>query len=106
MISFTDERIKAAYITYKSPGGNTNQIKGYQVKPTGKGPFPTVLIVHENRELNPHFEAVARRAAVAGFLTFAPNALNPWGGYPGNDEDGKVLHSFKKGTPIQIESLE
>ncbi|MFT6067917.1 MAG: carboxymethylenebutenolidase [Bacteriovoracaceae bacterium] len=91
MISFTDDRIKAKYVTYKSPGGNAPTIKGYLVQPKGSGPFPTVLIVHENRGLNPHIEDVARRAAAEGFLAFAPDALSPLGGYPGNDEDGKVM---------------
>ncbi len=91
MISFTDERIKAKYISYDSPGGNADKIKGYLVTPKGSGPFPAVLIVHENRGLNPHIEDVARRAATEGFLAFAPDALSPLGGYPGNDEDGKVM---------------
>lgn len=91
MISFTDDRIKAKYVTYKSPGGNAPTIKGYLVQPKGTGPFPTVLIVHENRGLNPHIEDVARRAAAEGFLAFAPDALSPLGGYPGNDEDGKIM---------------
>jgi len=61
------------------------------VKPEGEGPFPTVLVVHENRGLNPYIEDVARRAAVEGFLTLAPDGLSPIGGYPGNDDDGKVM---------------
>jgi carboxymethylenebutenolidase len=91
MISFTDERIKAKYVTYSSPGGNADKIKGYLVQPTGKGPFPAVLVVHENRGLNPYIEDVARRLASEGFLAFAPDALSAVGGYPGNDEDGKVM---------------
>ncbi|MCI4661305.1 MAG: dienelactone hydrolase family protein [Neomegalonema sp.] len=92
-ISFTDERIKATYVSYPSPGGNGEQIRGYLVQPTGEGPFPVVLIVHENRGLNPHIEDVARRAAVAGFLALAPDALTPLGGYPGNDDDGKAMQA-------------
>ncbi|MBK27123.1 MAG: dienelactone hydrolase [Halobacteriovorax sp.] len=91
LISFTDERIKAKYVEYDSPGGNSGKMRGYLVQPKGKGPFPAVLIVHENRGLNPHIEDVARRAATEGFLAFAPDALYPLGGYPGNDDDGKVM---------------
>jgi len=61
------------------------------VQPTGDGPFPAVLVIHENRGLNPHIEDVARRAAVAGFLALAPDGLAPVGGYPGNDDDGRDL---------------
>ena len=67
-ISFTDERIKATYVDYPSPGGTAESIRGYLVRPAGEGPFPAVLIIHENRGLNPYIEDVARRAAVAGFL--------------------------------------
>lgn len=92
-ISFTDKRIKANYVTYESPGGNAKTIRGYLVQPVGtnKGPFPAVLVVHENRGLNPYVEDVARRLAAKGFLAFAPDALSPAGGYPGNDDDGKVM---------------
>ena len=61
-ISFTDERIKAQYVTYPSPGGNSGTMRGYLVQPKGNGPFPSVLVVHENRGLNPYIEDVARRA--------------------------------------------
>jgi carboxymethylenebutenolidase len=91
MISFTDSRIKATYVDYDSPGGTSGKMRGYLVQPAGKGPFPAVLVVHENRGLNPHIEDVARRAAVEGFLAFAPDGLAPIGGYPGNDDDGKVM---------------
>ena len=91
MVSFTDERIKATYVTYDSPGGNSGTMRGYLVKPAGDGPFPSVLVIHENRGLNPYIEDVARRAAVEGFLTLAPDGLSPIGGYPGNDDDGKVM---------------
>jgi carboxymethylenebutenolidase len=66
-------------------------MKGYLVKPAGDGPFPAVVVIHENRGLNPYIEDVARRAAVEGFLALAPDGLSPIGGYPGNDEDGKVM---------------
>lgn len=90
-ISFTDERIKPQYIEYDSPGGTSGKMRGYLVKPAGKGPFPAVLVVHENRGLNPYIEDVARRVAVEGFLALAPDGLSPIGGYPGNDDDGKVM---------------
>ena len=90
-ISFTDDRIKARYLEYDSPGGSSGKMRGYLVKPTGEGPFPAVLVVHENRGLNPYIEDVARRLAVEGFLALAPDGLFPIGGYPGNDDDGKVM---------------
>ena len=90
-ISFTDQRIKASYVTYPSPGGNSGTMKGYLVQPAGNGPWPVVLVIHENRGLNPYIEDVARRAAVAGFLALAPDGLSPVGGYPGNDDDGRTL---------------
>lgn len=90
-ISFTDERIKARYVEYDSPGGTSGKMRGYLAKPAGDGPFPAVLVIHENRGLNPYIEDVARRAAVEGFLSLAPDGLSPIGGYPGNDEDGKVM---------------
>ena len=92
-ISFTDTRIKARYVTYPSPGGSSGQMRGYLVQPSGNGPFPTVLVIHENRGLNPYIEDVARRAAVEGFLALAPDGLFPVGGYPGNDDDGRTLQA-------------
>ncbi len=91
VIDFTDTRIKANYVNYPSPGGNSGTMRGYLVQPAGTGPFPAVLIVHENRGLNPYIEDVARRAAVDGFLALAPDGLFPVGGYPGNDDDGRTL---------------
>ena len=90
-ISFTDERIKANYVNYPSPGGTSGSMRGYLVRPTGEGPFPAVLVIHVNRGLNPHIEDVARRAAVEGFLALAPDGLAPIGGYPGNDDDGRTM---------------
>ena len=90
-ISFTDERIRGLYVEYPSPGGTSGMMRGYLVQPTGEGPFPSVIIFHENRGLNPYVEDVARRAAVAGFLALAPDGLSPVGGYPGNDDDGRAL---------------
>jgi carboxymethylenebutenolidase len=92
-ISFTDPRIKAQYLSYPSPGGNSGTMRGYLVRPTGQEPFPAVLVIHENRGLNPYIEDVARRAATEGFLTLAPDGLSPAGGYPGNDDDGRALQA-------------
>ncbi len=92
-ISFTDQRIKARYVTYPSPGGTSGTMRGYLVQPTGTGPFPAVLVIHENRGLNPYIEDVARRAATEGFLALAPDGLSPVGGYPGNDDDGRTLQA-------------
>jgi carboxymethylenebutenolidase len=92
-ISFTDTRIKATYVSYPSPGGTSGQMRGYLVQPAGPGPFPAVLVVHENRGLNPYIEDVARRAAVEGFVALAPDGLFPVGGYPGNDDDGRTLQA-------------
>ncbi len=90
-ISFTDPRIKANYVEYDSPGGTSGTMRGYLVQPAGDGPFPAVVVIHENRGLNPHIEDVARRAGAAGFLALAPDGLSPVGGYPGNDDDGRTL---------------
>ena len=92
-ISFTDPRIKGMYVNYPSPGGNSGAMRGYLVQPSGAGPFPAVLVIHENRGLNPYIEDVARRAAVEGFLALAPDGLAPLGGYPGNDDDGRDLQA-------------
>jgi len=105
MVSFTDERIKATYVEYDSPGGSSGKMRGYLVKPAGDGPFPAVLVVHENRGLNPYIEDVARRAAVEGFLAFAPDGLSPIGGYPGNDDDGKVMQKSLDGDKLFTDML-
>ena len=90
-ISFTDKRIKGLYVEYPSPGGASGKMRGYLVQPRDGGPFPAVVVIHENRGLNPYIEDVARRAAVEGFLALAPDGLSPVGGYPGNDDDGRSL---------------
>jgi carboxymethylenebutenolidase len=105
MISFTDERIKASYVTYDSPGGNGGKMRGYLVQPAGTGPFPSVLVVHENRGLTPHIEDVARRAATEGFLALAPDALTPLGGYPGNDDDGKKMQRSLDRAKIHVDMI-
>jgi carboxymethylenebutenolidase len=104
-ISFTDTRIRAQYVNYPSPGGNSGQMRGYLVQPAGKGPFPVVLVIHENRGLNPYIEDVARRAAVDGFLALAPDGLFPAGGYPGNDDDGRMLQSKLDQPKLRIDML-
>jgi len=88
-----DPRLKSDYINYDSPkGGGT--IKGLLSKPVkGKRKLPGVIVVHENRGLNPYIEDVGRRAALAGFISLAPDALTPLGGYPGNDDEGRTLQS-------------
>jgi carboxymethylenebutenolidase len=86
-----DERIAGERIAYASPGGTAAEIRGYLVRPAAEGRFPAVLVVHENRGLNPYIEDVARRLAVAGFLALAPDGLTSLGGYPGNDDDGRTM---------------
>ncbi len=90
-IQFTDERIKPNWINYPSPGGTSGEMRAYLAAPVGDGPFPAVLVMHENRGLNPYIQDVARRFAVAGFLALAPDGLSPIGGYPGNDDDGRAM---------------
>jgi carboxymethylenebutenolidase len=86
-----DKRIKAEYANYQSPQGN-GTMKGYLARPSNaRGKLPGVVVVHENRGLNPYIEDVARRLAVANFLAYAPDALTPVGGYPGDDEKGGEL---------------
>jgi carboxymethylenebutenolidase len=86
-----DPRLKSEYITYESPKGG-GEIKAVLSQPTGmKKKLPGIIVVHENRGLNPYIEDVGRRAAVEGFITLAPDALSPLGGYPGNDDDGRAL---------------
>jgi len=92
-VESSDPRIKAEFIHYSSPQGY-GKIRGYLVRPGGnKGKAPGVVVVHENRGLNPYIEDVARRLAVAGFVALAPDGLTPVGGYPGTDEEGKKLQA-------------
>ncbi len=93
VVSFTDERIMPQYVEYDSPKGTSGKMNGYMVTPKGNGPFPVVIVIHENRGLNPYIEDVARQLAVEGFLALAPDGLFPVGGYPGNDDDGKKMQS-------------
>ena len=86
-----DSRIKTEYVTVPSPQGN-GSIRGYLVRPANAaGKLPGVLVVHENRGLNPYIEDVARRLGIANFLAFAPDGLTSVGGYPGDDEKGGKL---------------
>jgi carboxymethylenebutenolidase len=90
-VSFNDSAIKATYETFESPQGH-GQGRGYLVVPTAlQGKGPAVLVIHENRGLNPYVADVARRLAKEGFVAFAPDALHPKGGYPGNDDEGRAL---------------
>ena len=98
-VSRTDERIKAGYETVPSPQGN-GSIKGYLVRPVSAdtrdakpAKLPGIIVVHENRGLNPHIEDVARRFALAGFMAFAPDGLTSAGGFPGDDYHGGQLFS-------------
>ena len=87
----TDPRIKSGYINYDSSKGG-GSIKGLLSQPSdSKKKLPGIIVVHENRGLNPYIEDVGRRAAIEGFITLAPDALSPLGGYPGNDDDGREL---------------
>ncbi|WP_321472836.1 dienelactone hydrolase family protein [uncultured Paludibaculum sp.] len=88
-----DKRITTEYVTVESPQGN-GRIKGYLVKPAGaSGKLPGVLVVHENRGLNPYIEDVARRLGTSNFIAFAPDGLTSVGGYPGSDEQGAKAFS-------------
>jgi len=86
-----DERISASYLEFDSPNGY-GKGRGYLVRPAhAEGPLPVVLVVHENRGLNPHIEDIARRLALADFIAFAPDALFPLGGYPGDEDGARAL---------------
>jgi carboxymethylenebutenolidase len=91
-VSPTDARLKTEYATVQSPNGN-GSIKGYLARPSkaGNNKLPSILVVHENRGLNPHIEDIARRLALADFMAFAPDGLTSVGGYPGDDEKGGAL---------------
>jgi len=100
-VSFTDPDISAEYVHYNSPNGN-GDVRAYQVRPAGSEgfPVPAVLVVHENRGLNPYIEDVARRVAKAGFMALAPDGLTSVGGYPGNDTKGRELQSTVDGAKL------
>lgn len=90
-VSFNDPTIKATYEKFPSPKGS-GEGQGYLVVPKElEGTAPVVLVIHENRGLNPYIKDVARRLAAKGFIAFAPDALYPLGGYPGNDDEGRAM---------------
>src|SRR5215472_74148 len=96
-----DARIKTEYVTVESPQGNGN-IKGYLVRPAKSGgKWPGVLVVHENRGLNPYIEDVARRLGTADFMAFAPDGLTSVGGYPGDDDKGRDLFTKVDGAKMR-----
>lgn len=99
-IKVGDPRLKSDYINYSSPkGGGT--IKGLLSQPAGsKKKLGGIIVVHENRGLNPYIEDVSRRAALAGFIALAPDALTPLGGYPGNDDEGRTMQSKRNGAEM------
>lgn len=100
-VSFNDEDIKATYETFDSPNGHITG-QGYLVTPAQlKAKMPVVLVIHENRGLNPYVKDVARRLAKAGFIAFAPDALFPLGGYPGNDDEGRAMQRSMDKEKIQ-----
>lgn len=103
-VSFNDEDIKATYEEFDSPEGH-GKGRGYLVVPqnnTNKSAkMPVVLVIHENRGLNPYIKDVARRLAKVGFIAFAPDALFPLGGYPGNDDEGRAMQKTLDSAKIQ-----
>ncbi len=100
-VSFNDSKIKATYVEFDSPKGH-GKGRGYLVMPRDlQGTAPVVLVVHENRGLNPYIEDVARRLAMNGYIAFAPDALFPLGGYPGNDDDGRAMQSSMDKAKIE-----
>jgi carboxymethylenebutenolidase len=100
-IKADDPRLKSEYIKYDSPKGG-GSIKGLLSEPKDhKGKLGGIIVVHENRGLNPYIEDVGRRAALAGFISLAPDALTPLGGYPGNDDKGREMQS--KRDPKEME---
>lgn len=100
-VSFNDPDIKASFKTFPSPLGHTEG-RGYLVLPQNtKANQAVVLVIHENRGLNPYVKDVARRLAKAGFIAFAPDALHPLGGYPGNDDEGRTMQRSLDRAKIQ-----
>jgi len=100
-VSFNDDDIKATYEEFDSPNGY-GKGKGYLAVPSKiEGKLPVVLVIHENRGLNPYIKDVARRLAKKGFIAFAPDALFPLGGYPGNDDEGRAMQRTMDRAKIQ-----
>lgn len=99
-VSFTDPDIRPEYIHYPSPDGH-GEVRAYLVTPTKiADKAPAVVVVHENRGLNPYIEDVARRVAKAGYIALAPDGLSSVGGYPGNDDEGRALQ--QKVDPVKL----
>lgn len=99
-VSSDDPEIVSEYIVYPSPNGH-GEVRGYLVRPAGaEGKQPAVVVVHENRGLNPYIEDVARRLAKAGFMALAPDGLTSVGGYPGNDAEGRELQKTVDRTKL------
>jgi len=95
-----DASIETMMAEYESPEGH-GTIRGLMARPAGaSGPLPAVLVIHENRGLNPYIEDVVRRAAKAGYLAFGPDGLSPLGGYPGTDEEGREMQSSLDGAKL------
>ena len=95
-----DPRLRSVYINYASPKGG-GSIKGLLSKPLkSRKKLGGIIVVHENRGLNPYIEDVSRRAALAGFIALAPDALTPLGGYPGNDDEGRTMQSKRNGAEM------
>lgn len=90
-IKVDDKRLKTTFVDYASPEGGGKIRAQLSMPADAKGKLPGVLVVHENRGLNPYIEDVGRRVALAGFISLAPDALTPLGGYPGNDDDGRAM---------------
>ncbi|TBR40958.1 dienelactone hydrolase family protein [Marinomonas agarivorans] len=105
-VSFNDPDIKASYATLPSPDG-LGEVRGYLVVPTNmtNSTAPAVLVIHENRGLNPYIKDVARRIAKAGFVAFAPDILHTLGGYPGNDDEGRAMQRTLDRGKMEIDFI-
>ena len=104
-VSFNDSSIKATYATFSSSKGH-GEGRGYLVEPTNVNTsMPVILVVHENRGLNPYVKDVARRFAKQGFIAFAPDALHPLGGYPGNDDEGRAMQKSLDRSKIEADFI-
>lgn len=104
-VSFNDPKIKASYATFPSPDG-LGEVRGYLVMPTNlTKKAAAVLVVHENRGLNPYIKDVARRVAKEGFIAFAPDILHTLGGYPGNDDEGRAMQRTLDRAKMEIDFI-